>query len=84
MTTPKLRTLETMNGYAVIAERSGEGHDRLILAVRRDEYSASGFEYVTAWTQSRDENPTSWYWGHYMNDIDEALTDLRERWTWSE
>jgi hypothetical protein len=73
-------SIETINGFVVIAERPTPlGDERLILAARPDAYSPSGFEYVTARTTPRETNPTSWYWGHYLRDLPEALEDLEER-----
>jgi hypothetical protein len=43
------------------------------------DHRESGFEYVTARCKPRETEPTSWYWGHYFGDFDEAVADFRER-----
>lgn len=72
--------METINGYTVIAQREARPGERIILAVRTDEHSPSGFEYVTARCAPKGHPAaTSWYWGHYTNDLAEAVSDLAER-----
>lgn len=73
--------METMNGFVIFAEAVREGYpdERVILGAKPDAYSPTGFEYVTAVTQPRDQRPTSWVWGHYLRDLAEAVEDFQTR-----
>lgn len=72
---------EVINGFTVFATGTVGNDERVLLAVRPDAYSNSGFEYVTARSKvpAADAPVTSWYWGHYTHDFDEAVKDFKER-----
>jgi hypothetical protein len=72
-------TIETMNGYTIFAQTLVGADERVLLAARPDDHRESGCEYVTARCKPRETEPTSWYWGHYFGDFDEAVADFRER-----
>ena len=58
------------NGATVVAVRT-DGLECIVLAVR----TAHGSPWIT-W---RASGPADTFWGHYYDDLDQALADFKER-----
>lgn len=71
--------MEIMNGFVIIADAPEPQGTRVVLGARTNEHVKSGFEYVTAITEKREAAPTTWFWGHYFNELDEAVADFKVR-----
>jgi hypothetical protein len=56
----------------------GELNTFVVLGARESEYSPTGMEYVTGITDSFAPR-AGWSWGHYFNEFDKAVEDLRSR-----
>lgn len=71
-------TMQIVNGFTVIARRVRGGHGGVvILGVRGDESSPSGFQYVVATMASQDD--THWCNGDYRCDIQAAYIAYQHR-----
>ena len=56
------------------------GTEERNLALLVSEKGSGGCHYVTARDLTREKNGNYfWYYGHYTNDFDDAINDLRER-----
>lgn len=61
------------NGATIVAISARNAHEWIILAIR-----PNGDGYVT-WKCSRPGDGSDTRWGHYFDDLDEALADYKER-----
>lgn len=65
----------TIHGYPILTRRPAYGGYDVVLIFRGGEYEP----FVTGLVGRDEQAPTSWYNGHYMNSLEDAVEDLHAR-----